>query len=277
MTLTTEDVKKMNYVEFISLLEETNRCPGGKDTIRRILQNAFVTHRSRVLEVGSNTGFTSLEIARTAKCRTTGIDVIPAAVALSRELLVKDTAEIRKLVRFGSGSAYEIPFRPGSFDLVVTGGATSFMDDKSRAVREYHRVLKPWGFLSVTTLAYYRKPPARVIKAVSDTIGVQIEPWGFEEWHDVFSKNGLFESYYEERHKMIAVPAAKLAGFVDYFMAKPHIDALPAPVRREVRRRWTDTLRVFNENHRYLGYLLVLFRKRHLPEEMELFTAHDQL
>lgn len=277
MKLTPEDVRKMNYVEFISLLKETNRCPGGKNAIRQILQNSFVSPQSKVLEVGSNTGFTSLEIARTAKCQTIGIDVVPEAVALSKELLAQDTPEMQRLVQFEHGSAYEIPFGDERFDLVVTGGATSFMEDKNRAVREYFRVLKPWGFLSVTTLAYYTPPPDQVIKSVSSVIGADIKPWGFEQWHEVFSKNDLFETYHCARHKMDAVSEEKLSKYVDYFMNKPHLAGLTVDTRAAIRARWTDTMTVFNENHRYLGFLLVIFRKRHLPEEMELFTKYERL
>ena len=70
----------MSYVDFISFIKETNRCPGGKDTINWILKNSFANDKTRVLEIGSNTGFSSLEVARLLKCNVLGIDVVANAV-----------------------------------------------------------------------------------------------------------------------------------------------------------------------------------------------------
>ncbi len=277
MKITTEMIEKMSYVEFISMLEETNRCPGGKNTIRRILQNTFINHGSKVLEVGSNTGFTTLEIARIAGCSVTGIDVVPDSIRVSRELLSKDTPQVRKLVKFKVGSAYKIPFRNSSFDVVVAGGATSFMEDKGRAVKEYHRVLKPWGFLSVTTLAYVNRPPASTLKKLFGILGVKIQPWNFEEWMRVFSSNSLFETYHSERFRMHPVHSRRISEFVDYFLGKPHIKSQTPAVKKAIAGRWTRTMDVFNENHRYLGILFVIFRKRYLAEEPELFTEYTPL
>ena len=39
----------MSYVDFISFIQETNRCPGGKDTINWILQNTFANKSLLVL------------------------------------------------------------------------------------------------------------------------------------------------------------------------------------------------------------------------------------
>lgn len=272
-TLTAADVRAMTYVDLIALLRETNRCPGGKHTIRRILRETFVDAGSRVLEVGSNTGFTSLEIARTARCSVVGIDVVASALAEAKRELACDTPEIQARVRFQPGSAYEIPFPDASFDLCITGGATSFMDDKRRALSEYHRVIKPWGFLAVANLCYLEPPPQRVIDAVSSTIGVQIQPWTATEWHQLFEQNGLFETYVADVERLAAQSDARVESHVDFFMQKPHLEGLAADARAAVRERWLETLRVFNENHRYLGFVLGVFRKRALPEEPELFVA----
>ena len=118
LELTPQDIKELNYVEFISFLRETNRCPGGKNTIRKVIQNTFLNERSRVLEVGSNTGFTALELARTAKCSVIGIEPVQSAVIEANRELSEDTLEIQKRVQFQLGNAYDLQFEDNSFDLV---------------------------------------------------------------------------------------------------------------------------------------------------------------
>ncbi|NDA64183.1 MAG: class I SAM-dependent methyltransferase [Chitinophagia bacterium] len=115
--LTSKDILKMSYVQFIAFLKETNRCPGGKKSIRLILQNTFANSNSRILEIGSNTGFTSLEIARITAREVIGIEPIQEAVDESNNLLMSDTQEIQQKVRFLKASAYDIPFTKEAFDI----------------------------------------------------------------------------------------------------------------------------------------------------------------
>jgi len=83
--LNVEQVKNMSYVDFVSLLNETNRPPGGKKTIRTVVQNSFLNRDSSVLEIGCNTGFSSIEIAAIVKCNVTGIDVNEISVKVANE------------------------------------------------------------------------------------------------------------------------------------------------------------------------------------------------
>lgn len=272
--MTPKEIENLNYVEFISLLNETNRCPGGKQTIRKVLQDTFINSSSSVLEVGSNTGFTSLEIARTVKCHIIGIDPIENAVKAANEILKQDTEEIQSLIKFQVGSAYEIPFKDNTFDLLICGGATSFMDEKSRAIKEYYRVLKPWSFLSVTNLCYLKEPPKKVVDDTSDIIGVKLNNWGPEKYMDLFTNQNLFEVYNMEQVYLGEQTENRIDEYINYFMKKEHIAHFSLETKKVIEDRWRKTINIFNENHKYLGFIRIVFRKRYLEEEPELFLPH---
>ncbi len=276
-SLDAGDIECLSYVDFIALLDETNRCPGGKDTVRDISLNTFISKDSEVLEVGSNTGFTSLELARTAKCRVIGIDPAESAVQMATRALSHDAPSIRELVQFRVGSAYELPFTEGRFDLLVAGGATGFMSEKARAISEYYRVLKPWGFLAIAQLYYATPPPGQLLSRISSLIGSSIEAWTSEEWLALFERHAPFERYMTKRRLLGAQPIERVDSYVDMFMGKPHIKALSEPVQIAIRNRWRETLLAFNENHQYVGYVVALYRKRTVPEEPELFTPDRAL
>lgn len=271
-----KEIETMPYVDFISLLDETNRCPGGKHTIRKILQNSFANAQSRVLEIGSNTGFSSLEVARTVGCRVLGIDPSASAVEQAGKVLLADTAEIREKVEFKVGSAYDIPSPDNNFDLIIAGGATSFMKEKDKAVSEYHRVLKPWGFLSVANFYYKSPPPEDVISAVSNIIGAKIEPWDKNKWKSILSMNQVFETYWEEDGEVCTRTDSEISTYVDYFLQKPHLAILPTSKKDAIKDRWYRTLKIFNENLKYVGYQLILYRKAHIAEEPELFPYKEK-
>lgn len=267
----------MSYVDFISFIKETNRCPGGKDTINWILRNSFANDKTHVLEIGSNTGFSSLEVARLLKCNVLGIDVVANAVNIANQELKQDTKEIQKLVKFKVGSAYNIPCKDNSIDLIIAGGSTSFMDNKNKAITEMYRVLKPWGMCSVTNLFYHTKPPKKVLKAVSDIIGTEIKYMTAKDWRDLYTNVNDFEIYKFETEKLSAQTENTLKDYIEYFMNKPHIACLSCEEKNAIKQRWHDILTVFNENHKYLGFIKCLLRKRTSPEEPELFKIKAKL
>ena len=266
-----KNFEKMSYVDFISFLIETNRCPGGKDTINWILQNSFANKNSNVLEIGSNTGFSSLEVARLLKCNVLGIDVVEDAVNTANNELANDTLEIQNLVKFKVASAYDIPCPTNSIDLIIAGGSTSFMNDKSKAVSEMYRVLKDWGFCSVTNLFYHTQPPKELLKKVSDIIGTEIQYTNEKYWLDIYTKSSQFEVYKFETEQLSEQSGETIAAYIDFFMNKPHISCLTEKEKNQIRTKWYDILTVFNENHKYLSFIKCLLRKRAIPEEPELF------
>ncbi len=101
--ITKDYIKSLSYTDFISFIKETNRCPGGKDSIRKIVQNSFLDKDSRILDVGSNTGFNSLEFAHITKSKVYGIDISESCVNESINTLNKDIEEVKKGVSFKVG------------------------------------------------------------------------------------------------------------------------------------------------------------------------------
>jgi ubiquinone/menaquinone biosynthesis C-methylase UbiE len=271
----SSDIREMTYTDFIALLKETNRCPGGKKTIRRIRELIHIDDKTKILDVGSNTGFTSLEFARITPATISGIDVSESCVREARELLSYDTESVKSRVTFSAASAYDIPFPDNTFDIVMVGGATSFMDDKRKAVAEYLRVLKPWGLLVSSPLSYHTHPPKKVVDEVSNIIGVQIKPMTKNDWiNTVVDATQDFELYFDESHALSPRTEEEIEQYINYFINKDHIKSMPHYVQNVIKEKWASILKVFNENHKYLGYDIVIFRKQQIFEEPELFISN---
>ena len=272
--LTKTDIEQMSYTDFIALLDETNRCPGGKKTIRRIRELVHIDDKTKILDVGSNTGFTSLELARITSANISGIDVSESCVSQANKSLSKDTESMRSRVTFQVASAYSIPFPDDNFDLIMVGGATGFMDDKSKAIREYLRVLRPWGFLVMSPLTYHTQPPQQIVDDISKIIGTTIKPMTTEDWvNTVYVATKDFELYFNEPHKLSPRTSREIDEYIDYFLKKDHVKNLSEVVKGAIRNRWLSILKVFNENHKFLGYSIIVFRKRLVVEEPELFIS----
>jgi len=144
--ITPQKIKEISYVDLMAFLGEVNRPPGGKNSVRILVQNCFITKDSKVLDVGCNTGYVSFEIAHLAKCSVVGVDINGNMIKAAKKIKKKDP--LGHLIKFRVADAMNLPFRKEVFDVVVSGGSTAFIEDKIRVIQEYKRVLKQWGFIA---------------------------------------------------------------------------------------------------------------------------------
>jgi SAM-dependent methyltransferase len=101
--------------------------------------------RPRLLDVGCGTG-AGLQALR-GRSRAVGIDYSPAAVEFCRR---------RGLASTAVASALDLPFRDGSFDVLISCDVLCHkaIPDKAAALREMARVLAPAGILMLNLPAY---------------------------------------------------------------------------------------------------------------------------
>ena len=113
---------------------------------RTALDNEFledaIMSSSRILEVGSNIGNQILLLQKMGFYNIYGIELQSYAVELSKQR----TNEINLI----QGSAFNIPFKDGFFDLVFTSGLLIHINpsDINRVLREIYRCTNQyiWGF-----------------------------------------------------------------------------------------------------------------------------------
>lgn len=259
-------IDDLSYIDFVSLIKEENRPPGGKKTVREFLKNSFMNQNSKILEVGCTNGFTTLEVVRLLRCKVWGIDVHKPSIENAKSRVKSEK------VNFIVADALNIPFKNNFFDMVICSNATSFIKDKGKAVKEYFRVTKPWGFVATCPMFYIKQPPKELVKKVSNILGTQIDIRTKEDWISLFKKNG-FEIYFIKDYLFDYQSKQNIDALVQETINKPSIISLPKEIRDKIASRWKKTLSVFNENLSYAGYSVILLRKRDEVEETELFTS----
>ena len=134
---------------------------------------AFLLPRLRsdaaVLDVGCGPGTITVGLARHA-ARAVGVDMSAGMVEASRALATREGVDN---ATFEVGSAYELPFEGGSFDVVYTHQVLQHLADPVAALVEFRRVLRPGGLVAVRDSDY-------------DTmIHAPVEP-AIERWRDLY-------------------------------------------------------------------------------------------
>ncbi len=122
----------------------------------------------RVVDVGSGAGIDSLIAARMVgpTGQVAGVDMTPAMLAKARQ--AADEAGLDN-VEFREGFGEALPVLNGWADVIISNGVLNLMPDKSAALAEMARVLKPDGRLQIADIL--------VEKAVPDNAKRNIDLW----------------------------------------------------------------------------------------------------
>lgn len=268
-----EDLDKLSYTDFVSLICEENRPSGGKFTIREIAKNSFITKDSKVLEIGCTNGFSSLEINKLTNCTVIGIDINENSVDNAKKRIAENGLDSSR-ISFEVGNAEELQFSDNEFDLIICGNAMSFVSNKSKAIEELKRVLKPNGFISIVPIWYKDIPDKNIIDKVNDELGFQINCTFEQDWNN-YNKWNL-ELYYKKDYSFVKRTKADIERYVDNMIDnKPHLDIYNEEEKKIIKNRWERTMEVFNDNLSLTNFSIILLRKNLVKEEEELFIINQ--
>jgi ubiquinone/menaquinone biosynthesis C-methylase UbiE len=271
-----QNIGKMNYSEFVGLVKERNRPSGGIKTVHSVAVNALLMGQSkRMLEIGSNTGFTSVNMSLLTGCSAVGTDINDASISEAKEYAIRQGVEDR--VSFIKADVLNLPFEDNSFDVVWCSNVTSFISDKDKVVSEYLRVLKMGGILVIVPIYYLNNPPKAILQKVSDAIGAQVTVRNKNDWKSLFEgvaeKNSCaLELFYEEDCKYHDVKD-RIEFYIDLLMKKESVMNRNKDEQIQIKNDAEYFYNLFNENLQYAGYSILLYQKRRVKDEVELFLT----
>lgn len=136
---------------YILLYEEAFKPKRRGDNWFKIAEFTHLKGDEKVLEVGCGTGRGTISLAKKLpRGKLVGIDIFKGVSGKSPETALKN-AQIEGVadrVDFRYGNALKIPYADKTFDLVTMGSVLHELHsekDKTKALREIYRVLKPGG------------------------------------------------------------------------------------------------------------------------------------
>lgn len=267
-------IENMNFSEIVWILNEPNRPSGWSKTIREVIANSFIVNKQtpKILEIGSNTGFSSIEFwSLLPEAIVTWIDINETSI--KHALIKKEKFQLDN-VSFILADWQKLPFWDETFDLLFSSNTTSFIKDKDAAVSEYYRVLKNNGILATVPIYYKTNPPEHLIEQVELAIWVPLNKTTKKDWDSLFEVPNS-KIIYRSSHYYEDIPYETIEQYTDYVIQNANLSTDYSESEINLLREkllWFYVL--FNENLKYCWFDVILLMKNYANSEPELYLTN---
>jgi len=138
-------------------------APSLRPVAGEVVRRAALQAGERVLDVGCGTGIAA-GAARAAGAEVVGLDGAAGMIAIARREVPG--------VDFRVGDFNALPWEDGAFDVVISSHALLFADDRVAALREWRRVCRAGGRLSLSVPGPEERTPGPLYAEVYRRHGV---------------------------------------------------------------------------------------------------------
>lgn len=197
--------------DLVSMLLGDSYHPGGLKLTRHLLDTLGVISNGRVVDVASGIGTTSLLIASEYAACVDGVDLSEANVAKASAAADREGAS----VSFHHGDAEALPLPDATFDAVVCECALCTFPDKSTAIREMARVLRPGGRVGITDITACRDRLPAELTGLGAWIACVADACPVGEYTELLTAHGLHVTHVEDHREALDRMLLQLAARID--------------------------------------------------------------
>ena len=197
-------MEKSNIVfghDFLKMLGRTRLRPGGGVMTDWLLNQIQINKGMRVLEVACNRGDNLIRIYTKYKCEIIGIDNDPAVVEQAKENI--KILDLDKEIEVKNMDALKLDFEDETFDLIINEAMLTMLpnEEKAKALKNYHRVLKKGGYLLTHDVAVENESEDAK-RQLSRFANMNVNPLTVENWNRLLIENS-FRPFSQRTGRMI--------------------------------------------------------------------------
>ena len=186
----------------VALILGESYHPGGLELTRRLARSLSLRAGQRVVDVASGPGATAFLLAREFGVEVEGVDLGQQSVAKANAKAQE--AGVSHSVRFHVGDAERLPLEDASVNAVVCECALCTFPDKTAAVTEMARVLRPGGRVGITDVALDPNRLDAELKTLSGWVACLADARPVEEYVELLASVGLRVTLRESHDEALA-------------------------------------------------------------------------
>ena len=200
-----EDKMEKNKIvfghDFLKMLGRTRLRPGGGLMTDWLLDQVQIDKDTKILEVACNRGDNLIRIYTKYKCKVIGIDNDQAVIDQALENI--NLLSLDKEIEVRNMNALNLDFEDETFDVIINEAMLALLtnEEKAKALKNYHRVLKKGGYLLTHDLAVENESED-IRRQLSKLRNMNFYPLTVENWNKLFIENS-FRPFSQRTGKMI--------------------------------------------------------------------------
>ncbi|WP_117168233.1 methyltransferase domain-containing protein [Paraliobacillus sediminis] len=175
---------KLSYTDMVAMFGIGGAHPGGLGITKQWIKKVNPKPHQKILDIGCGTGQSLLYLAENTSSQIIGIDQ-------NVVMLEKASQRLKNHPRVDiiQADAEELPFSSLSIDCIISESVTAFTKIKL-ALKEYHRVLKDNGMLTLLEMTSNRQLTPAVQDEIKQFYGVTALLTK-EGWIDMLKETGF--------------------------------------------------------------------------------------
>jgi SAM-dependent methyltransferase len=187
--------KNLSSLELKDLSPIDQLHTGGARASMELLKKIQLPSDALVLDAGCGIGGSSRLLARQFKARVIGIDL--ADKFIKAATFLTQCTKLEKTTTFQQGSILDMPFEDNTFDGILCQHVLMNIENKSVAVKEFFRVLKPEGKLILHEITKGKNNALLLPVPWAGNPDISfLEPW--ETLSAILEKNGFEQKFYSD-------------------------------------------------------------------------------
>ena len=165
--------------------------PGGLKATDKLAEELKLNSRTKVIDIACGKGTTAIYLAQRFGCQVVGIDISKDMIEEAKALAKKK--KLDHLVTFQVGDAHALPFPDNKFDIALSQAMLILVEDKTKAIQEAMRVIKPNGTAGWIELSWKKPTTDEFMDEVTNEMCAYCmeNVNTFEAWETLFKDAGV--------------------------------------------------------------------------------------
>ncbi len=232
--------------------------PGGFLATKKLGNSCRIGRDTKVLDIACGKGTSAILLAKEFGCRVEGVDISEDLIEEAKVFARRN--RVAEKVSFRVDDALDLAYSDNEFDVAVSQAMLILVSDKSKAIQEAKRVVKPGGYAGWLELSWKKQPPEEFMDAVSNEICAycMTNVLTYEDWENLFHDAGFskieIKKFSMDMSGMRGMIRDEGFGNTIKVMAKYLFNP-------RVRKRMNNLNTFMNSNPEYFGYGIYIARK----------------
>lgn len=195
--ITQEQIDSLSYTDFVAFVNQTNVPPGSYSTLTKWRVNSGIDTNSNIFEAACTTGFSIINLAKSANCGGVGVDIHQQSVEKAR--LNAKNAGLDTKIDFAclDASTYKAETQ---FTHIVLGAALGFFADPMQMLNNIRSMVGEIAFILAAPFYAVKEVPQDVVRKAQQVLDITPTIHGYKDIMRLY--NGFIVDF-EDRQESV--------------------------------------------------------------------------